>query len=48
MESVAIGAALDSGVMLATFEAPSIHYFERWISKFDAAASSITISPPPK
>jgi hypothetical protein len=48
MESVAIGTALDSGVMLATFEAPSIHYFERWISKFDAAASSITLSPPPK
>jgi hypothetical protein len=48
MESVAIGTALDSGVMLATFEAPSIHYFERWISKFDAAAGSITLSPPPK
>jgi hypothetical protein len=47
MESVAIGTA-DSGVMLATFEAPSIHYFERWISKFDAAANSITLSPPPK
>lgn len=48
MESVAIGTALDSGVMLATFEAPSIHYFERWISRFDAAANSITLSPPPK
>jgi hypothetical protein len=48
MESVAIGTALDSGVMLATFEAPSIHYFERWISKFDAVANSITLAPPPK
>jgi hypothetical protein len=48
MEAVAIGTALDSGVMLATFEAPSIHYFERWIGRFDAAASSITLSPPPK
>jgi len=48
MESVAIGTALDSGVMLATFEAPSIHYFERWIGKFDAAANSITLSRPPK
>jgi hypothetical protein len=48
MESVAIGTALDSGVMLATFEAPSIHYFERWIREFDAVAGSITLLPPPK
>jgi len=48
MESVTVGTALDSGVMLATFEAPSIHYFERWISKFGAVANSITLSPPPK
>jgi hypothetical protein len=48
MESVAIGTALDGGVMLATFEAPSIHYFERWIREFNAAADSITLSPPPK
>jgi hypothetical protein len=47
MESVAIGTALDGGVMLATFEAP-IHYFERWIGKFDVAANSMTLSPPPK
>ena len=48
MESVTVGTALDSGVMLAIFEAPSIHYFERWISQFDAVANSITLSPPPK
>ncbi len=48
MESVAVGTALDTGVMLATFEAPSIHYFERWISQFDAVANSITLSPAPK
>jgi hypothetical protein len=48
MESVAVGTALSSGVMLAIFEAPSIHYFERWISKFDTVASSITLSRPPK
>jgi hypothetical protein len=48
MESVAIGTALDKGVMLATYQAPSIHYFQRWITKFDAAAQSITLSAPPK
>jgi hypothetical protein len=48
MESVAVGTALDNGVMLATFEAPSIHYFERWIREFDAVAVSITLLPPPK
>lgn len=48
MESVAIGTALDSGVMLATFEAPSVHFFERWIREFNSAAGSITLLPPPK
>ena len=48
MESVAIGTALDKGVMLATYQAPSIHYFQRWITKFDTAAQSITLSAPPK
>jgi hypothetical protein len=48
MESVAVGTALDSGVMLATFVAPSIHYFERWVGEFNAVAGSITLLPPPK
>lgn len=48
MESVAIGTALDEGVMLATYQAPSIHYFQRWITKFDTAAQSITLPAPPK
>jgi hypothetical protein len=48
MESVSIGTALDDGIMLVTFEAPSIHYFGRWAHEFDAVAGSITLSPPPK
>ena len=47
VESVAIGTALESGVMMATCQAPSIHYFERWIAQFDDAAKSITLSAPP-
>jgi hypothetical protein len=48
VESVAIGTALESGVMIAAYEAPSIHYFDRWITQFDDAAKSITLSAPKK
>jgi hypothetical protein len=48
MESVAIGTALKDGVLLARFEAPSIHYFERWVNQFDAAAKTLTLTPAPK
>jgi hypothetical protein len=48
MEVVAFGTALESGVMLASYRAPSIHYFGRWIANFEAAAKSITLSAPPK
>jgi hypothetical protein len=47
MEAVAFGAALDNGVMLASYRAPSIHYFGRWIANFEAAEKSITLSAPP-
>jgi hypothetical protein len=48
MESVTIGTALETGVMLATYQAPSIHYFDRWIANFDTAAGSLSLSAPPK
>lgn len=48
MESVAIGTALSGGVLLATFDAPSLHYFGRWVGAFDVASGSITLSPAPK
>jgi hypothetical protein len=39
---------LSGGVMLATFDAPSLHYFDRWVGAFDVAAGSITLAPAPK
>lgn len=48
MESVVVGTALAKDVLLATFEAPSLHYFERWADQVDEAVRSITLSPPPK
>jgi hypothetical protein len=48
MEAIVFGTALESGVMLASYRAPSIHYFERWIANFEATAKSITLSTPPK
>jgi hypothetical protein len=48
MEICTLGVALDSGVMLATFRAPMIHFFERSLPDFEAAAKSIElIAPPP-
>src|SRR3974390_1764983 len=37
MEAVVFGTALENGVMVATYTAPSIHYFGRWIANFEAA-----------
>jgi hypothetical protein len=48
MEAIIFGTALESGVMLVSYRAPSIHYFERWIANFEATAKSITLSAPPK
>lgn len=48
METVSFGATLESGVLLASFQAPSIHYFDTWIAQFEATAKSITLSRPPK
>jgi len=48
IESVTLGTALESGVMLASYRAPSIHFFGRWVAVFDEAAKSITLITPPK
>ena len=49
MEICTLGVALDSGVMLATFRAPAIHFFERSLPEFEAAAKSIElIAAPPR
>lgn len=48
IEAVSIGTALDSGVMLASFQAPSIHYFETSVTQFEAAAKSVSLSQPRK
>lgn len=48
MESVTLGTPLESGLLLASYVAPSIHYFPRWLADFDAAAKSIALVAAPK
>jgi len=50
IEMTTLGTALESGLLLAVYRAPSIHYFERRLGEFDAAAKTITLvgAPQPK
>ena len=49
IEEVTLGTPLDSGLMLATYRAPAIHFFARWLGEFEAAIQSVVlVAPPPK
>lgn len=48
MEAVTFGTALDKGILLATYQAPAIHFFPRWLDAFEATAKSVSLAAPPK
>lgn len=41
---VSIGTALPDGVLIATFEAPQIHFFEESLPAAEEALRSVTLS----
>jgi hypothetical protein len=41
MEEVTVGTALPSGLLLATYRAPAIHFFAQWRTAFDDIVSSV-------
>lgn len=45
---VAVGTPLPTGLLLLTYRAPAIHYFDRWLASFDAAVPSVAYVPPPE
>ena len=48
IEEVTVGTPLESGLMLATYRAPALHYFPRWLTEFEAAVKTIALVAPPK
>lgn len=48
IEQVTVGAPLPQGLLLATFRAPAIHYFGKWLPAFDAALPSVAYVPAPE
>ncbi len=47
IEEVTVGAAMPFGLLLATFRAPAIHYYEKWLPAFEHALTGITALPSP-
>lgn len=45
MELTAVGTALSDGVLLATYRAPSIHFYGKWVGAFEAALKSLQLAP---
>jgi len=41
MEQVVVGTALPSGLLLATFDAPALHYFGQYLVAFDAMVATL-------
>jgi hypothetical protein len=41
MEQIAVGTALPSGLLLATFDAPALHYFGQYLAAFDAMVATL-------
>lgn len=48
IEMCTLGTALDSGVMLAMFRAPAIHYFDARFGDFEAAVKTVQLTEPKK
>jgi hypothetical protein len=48
MEAVTLGTALEKGILLATYQAPAIHFFARWLPDFNDIAKSVSLNGPPK
>lgn len=45
MTQLAIGTALADGILLATFDAPSIHYFEASLPAAEESLRTVTLAP---
>lgn len=48
IEQVAVGTPTPQGLLLATYRAPAIHYFDKWLPSFDEALGSVAYAPPPE
>ena len=48
IEEVTVGTPLDSGLMLATYRAPAIHYFQRWLADFEGTVKTVALVAPAK
>jgi hypothetical protein len=46
IDQVTIGTALDAGLLLLTYRAPTLHHFERWLPAFEASVPTISYTPP--
>ncbi len=40
-EQTTVGTALDAGLLLATFRAPSLHHYAKWLPEFDKALATV-------
>jgi hypothetical protein len=45
MEFTALGTPLSDGVLLATYRAPSIHFYGKWFGAFETALKSVQLAP---
>lgn len=46
MEEVTVGTPLAAGLLLVTFRAPAIHFFESHLADFEAVLGSVVVGPP--
>lgn len=47
LEQITVGTPLPEGLLVATYRAPAIHYFAKWLPTFDAALPTVALLPPP-
>lgn len=45
MEEITVGAPLAGGLLLATYVAPSLHYFPKWQPTYEETLKTIAVSP---
>ena len=48
MEEITVGAALDTGLLLATYRAPALHFFAAHLQEYEATLKTAAAPPPPK
>jgi hypothetical protein len=48
IEEITVGTALDSGLLLATYRAPALHYFAARLPDFEATLKTAAVPRPPK